>query len=107
MQSALNVNDVTDTKLVTAEVLRDMTISKEDLFQKQKESVLESLMSSMVRIASESGGKSYSANLNPQFDTTLLVSIVDQLKGLGYAVTVETKTAKDIGNFTQLTISWE
>lgn len=105
MQSAVNVNE-TDVTLVTADSLREMTITKEELFERQKSSVLDALMSSMTRIASEQGGRSYVANLNPQFDVNLLNSITQTLQGLGYVVTTESKQDANIGNFTSLTISW-
>lgn len=105
MQSIANVNDQ-EQELVSAEVLRGMTITKEALFEKQKNGVLESLMNSMVRTAQETGANSYSANLNPQFDPTLLSSITDVLKGLGYTVSTEAKTQEGIGAFIQLSINW-
>lgn len=107
MQSALNAGQDNDTALVTAEALREMTITKEALFEKQKASVLDQLMSSMVRIAAEAGGNSYVANLNPQFDPTLLAAIKEELEKLGYKTTTEAKTDKTVGTFVALTISWE
>lgn len=105
MQSAVNVNE-TDVNLVTAEVLREMTITKEDLFERQKNSVLDALMSSMTRIASEQGGRTYVANLNPQFDPVLMTSITEKLQELGYSVTVETRTDEKLGSFVSLAINW-
>jgi hypothetical protein len=106
MQSAIQTGTDNDTALVTAEALREMTITKEALFEKQKNSVLDQLMSSMVRVASEAGGNSYVANLNPQFDPVLLAAVDTELKSLGYKTTTEAKTDKAVGNFVALTISW-
>lgn len=110
MQSALDISSEGSSNLVTAQVLRDMTITKDDLFSRQKNNVLDSLMSSMVRIATEAGGESYVANLNPQFDAALLEIIIRDLEDLGYKVTSETKTVTlEAGNptsFIALTISW-
>ena len=105
MQSIGTVQEQ-ETALVTAEVLRGMTITKEALFEKQKNAVLESLMGSMVRIASETGANSYAANLNPQFDPALLAEIKGELEKLGYAVTAEAKSDQQLGNFIQLVVSW-
>jgi hypothetical protein len=106
MQSALDAGTENDTNLVTAEVLREMTITKEALFERQKQGVLDSFMSSMVRQASENGNRSFSATLAPQFDTTLLTSIVDTLKGLGYTVTTEAKSDEKLGAFILVVVSW-
>jgi len=103
MQSVPNLND---TNLVDAKTLREMTISKEALFEKQKNGVLDSLMSSMVRQASEVGLTGYSANLNPQFDPLLLGEIVTDLKNLGYEVATEAKSDEKLGSFVQLVIKW-
>jgi hypothetical protein len=106
MQSALETGTENETTLVTAEALREMTITKEALFDRQKASVLDQLMSAMVRIASEAGGNSYTANLNPQFDPALLSVVDSELKKLGYTTVTEAKNDKAIGAFVALTISW-
>jgi len=106
MQSALNAGTDNDTTLVSAELLREMTVSKEDLTARQKASVLDQLMSSMVRVATEAGGNSYSANLNPQFDPALLAQITDELKALGYTVTTEAKNDPKMGSFINVLIAW-
>lgn len=94
--------------LVTAEVLREMTITKETVLERQKASVLDSLMSSMVRLASENGAKVYKANLNPQFDAVMLTQIIDTLKGLGYKVeTTKTQEENTKQEVILLSISWE
>ncbi len=105
MQSASDIAQKEET-LVSAEALREMTVSKETLFERQKESVLDTLMGTMVRIASEQGGNEYSANLNPKFDPSLLTSITTRLQELGYTVTVETKTAEAVGQYPVINIKW-
>jgi hypothetical protein len=108
MQSAVTAEKQNDVgNLVTAEVLREMTITKEDLLKRQKESVLEALMSSMVRLASEQGSTSYSANLHPQFDSVILVQIVDTLKSLGYTVVTEkAKEENTDQEIIRLVVTW-
>ncbi len=105
MQSAANIG-TEDTNVIDAETLRGMVVSKEDLFNRQKEGVLDSLFSTMVKIASEQGGTSYSANLNPQFDPRLLSSIVEKLESLGYKTTTEARNDEKLGAFVTLTINW-
>ncbi len=105
MESATQVAEKENT-LVSAEAMREMTISKEVLFEQQKNQVLDTFMSSMVRIASEQGNNLYNANLNPQFDPTMLGSITTQLTDLGYVVEVETKTQEKLGSYISMTIKW-
>lgn len=106
MQSAVNAGTDNDTTLVNAQTLREMTVTKEALFERQKASVLDSLMSSMVRIATETGGSNYAANLHPQFDPSLLAQIVAELETLGYTVTSEAKNDEKLGAFIQVAVSW-
>jgi hypothetical protein len=106
MQSAINAGNTNDTTLVTAEALREMTITKEALFERQKASILDSLMSTMVKVATENGGNNYVANLNPQFDTALLANITGELSKLGYNVATEAKSDSKMGPFISLIISW-
>lgn len=106
MRSALAAEQASADKLVHAQVLREMTITKEELFTRQKDSVLDALMSSMTRIAADQGGSNYVAQLTPQFDPTLLAEITKTLEGLGYKVTSEARNQKDIGSYVALTISW-
>lgn len=106
MQSAINAGTDNDTTLVTAEILRGMTVSKEALAERQKASVLDQLMSSMVRIATEQGGNQYAANLNPQFDPTLLAQITEELTKLGYTTTTEAKNDPKLGSFIQVVVTW-
>jgi len=95
------------TEFVTAEELRDMTISKEDRFERDRGNIMNSLMDSMVKIASENGLFVYTANLNPQFDAVLLTTISKDLNELGYEVTAEEKDEPNLGKFISLNVSWE
>jgi len=106
MQSAVNIGSEDATNVVDAETLRGMVVSKEEIFERQKNGVLDSLFSTMVRIASEQGGTSYSANLNPQFDPKLLSTIVEKLESLGYKTSTEARTDEKLGAFVTLTINW-
>lgn len=106
MQSATQATDAQETNLIPATQLREMTITKEELAKRQKNSVLENVMHSMVQAASQSAQTQYGARLNPQFDPTLLEEIVTELQTLGYTVTKESKEADGIGAFIQLNINW-
>lgn len=106
MQSALDVGNSNDTNLITAQALREMTITTAALFEKQKASVLDSLMSSMVRIASEIGGNSHGVALSEQFDKTLLEAITKELQDLGYTVTASPTTDSKLGPIVALSVSW-
>lgn len=107
MQSVTDISDLNETKLVPASELKAMTVSKEDLFKRQKESVLDSVMSSMVTVATDQGALGYSATLNSQFDAGLLAEIVTEFKALGYVVTTEAKTDAKLGALILLDISWK
>lgn len=104
MQSATTANET--LALVPANMLREMTVTKEDIFNRQKENILEQLMSAMTRVATEKGGTQYGAQLTPNFDPALQVEIVNAFQGLGYSVSTETKTDEKIGTFNIITISW-
>jgi len=106
MQSATTATESDVTEIVPAETLREMTATKESLFERQKNSILETLMSSMVKVATDNGARNYSANLHPQFDQVLLKTVTDKLTEAGYAVTAETRKDDKIGEFIVLNIVW-
>lgn len=98
--------DQNETNLITAQDLRAMVMTKEALFDRQKTSILNDLMSTMVRLATEQGAGGYAANLDPKFDPTLLSSVTKELTDLGYEVTTEPKTDGNLGSVLCLTIKW-
>jgi hypothetical protein len=106
MQSALNAGNDNDTKLITAQALREMTVSADVLYQRQKDSILDSLMSTMVRNATESGAGSYEARFAPQFDLKLLAEIMSELVYLGYKVENLSKADEKLGPYVSLNIAW-
>lgn len=105
MQSALNTNQ-NSLSLVDAKSLREMTVSKEDLYSRQRTNVLESIMEAMVKTASEQGNNTFDARLQPNFDPTLLNDIVTELKGLGYETSVNEIENPAVGKYISLLISW-
>lgn len=94
------------TDFVTADELRDITISKEDRFERDRTNVLTSLMDSMVKQATDIGAFAYSANLHPQFDPVLLETVQNDLTELGYSVSANELEDKAVGKFIQLQVSW-
>lgn len=107
MQSVSELGKAGETNLVTAEALLEMTISPQNLFEKQKTELLDNFMSSMVRIATEQGLKQYAANLHPQFDVPLLAAVKSELQTLGYLITTANVNSPTAGDFIQLQISWD
>jgi hypothetical protein len=103
---AMNVGNDNDTAMVPAQTLREMTISQAVISKRQKDSIMDSFMSSMVRIATEQGGNGYSAKLQPTFDPTLLAEISNEFQTLGYTVTTEQQVDPTVGPFLLMTISW-
>ena len=76
-------------------------------FERDQKQVLDSLMSSMVSVATQDGKKQYSASINPNFDPALLVSVKGQLQELGYQLSETTQELKDVGKVVVLNISWD
>lgn len=113
MRSALAAEGATtEEKLVDAQTLREMTVTKEELFTRQRDNVLDAIMSSMTGVASSKGDFSYSASLTPNFDAKLLAEIVGKFETLGYKVASEARTlpknqdGSDGQAYISLTISW-
>jgi len=94
------------TEYINAADLLDMTISEDARFDRDRNNVLDSLMGSMVKMATENGFTSYGANLNPKFDSKLLTAISGDLTKLGYEVKTKEVDDKTIGKFILLDVSW-
>lgn len=104
MQSA--VNPIENNILVPADVLRGMTVSKDEIAKRQKENTLQDIMSSMVRLATEQGATSFSANFQVNSSQSFIDSIADELKALGYTVTSELVNNSQLGNVLSMNITW-
>ena len=101
-------------KLLTADQLRSQTISAEEKFERDKNNVLQNLMSSMVQAANLNGDTQYSASLNPAFNKELLSNIKDELVNLDYQIQETISSDVNLknesnpkGEFTTITISWK
>jgi len=106
MESFSSVSEGVSQGLVDAESLRDMTISKEDLFLNQKNGILDQIMTSMVSQATINGGFVFSTQLNPQFDRKMLDEIEGELKTLNYKTEIKDGEFQD-QKVILLHISWE
>lgn len=106
MQSAMNVGNENTTALVDAATLRSMTATRESIYEKEKNSILDAFMSTMVRQATESGKNGYVAQLHPTFDRTMLADITKTLTDLGYTVKTEDSESAQLGKFILIDISW-
>lgn len=94
------------TELLTAQQLLDLTLTDEERFERDRQSVLTNLMTSMVQVATNQGAKEYSAALNPKFDKNLLVEISKELSGLGYRIETTEVDDPNHGTYSNLLISW-
>ncbi len=101
-----SIDEAQTKEYVTAEELRDMTITKEERFERDRLNIMDSLMSSMVELATRNGVFDYSANLNPQFDAVLLTTVTKDLEEIGYRVIAESQKNETVGDFILLTVSW-
>jgi len=102
----LDINDSTAEELLTAEQLLNMTVSKEELYKRQKEGLMQSLMSSMVQTATQTGATAYVAQLNPQINAALLTEVTDEFKKLGYSTVVKNEKTQQLGEYIALIIDW-
>jgi hypothetical protein len=108
MRSINDINEAgDDLALVPAAELRDMTITEEEMYERDKSGLLQSLMSTMVSKANNNGVFGYSASVNPKIDRKLLSEIEEAFSKLGYEVEVEDVNTPTVGKQIMLHISWE
>lgn len=109
MQSAANLKPQ-ELELMTAQELREVTVTESVLYNRRKENLLQDLMGTMVRLATEQGRKNYSAQVQAkQFDTKLLEEVIEAFKGRGYTVSTADKVTNMTGTpieLIELTIDW-
>lgn len=85
-------NEVAERDMfIRAEDLRDITLTPEQLFEIQKNNLCETLMESMVKVATKNGAHVYASNLLEAMDEKLRNEIVDHFKDLGYDVILSEK----------------
>ena len=89
-----NINDVQEPKpdkFITAESLRELTLTPEQLFEIQKSNLCDTLMESMVGVATKNGDYSYTTNLLEAMSERLRNEIVEKFQELGYTVELSQK----------------
>lgn len=103
------INDIQTDEFPTAEELKELTATKEELFDKIVHDTKVNIMSSMVRLAKEQGKTSYGAQFRKEEDTTFINKVADDFRELGYEVNLE-DGVNNIGGasvaITTLTVSW-
>ena len=102
-----NLTEETNTELLSADELLNLTISEQEKFERDRQSVLENLMSSMVQVATQNGATQYAAALNPQFDKNLLTVVAIELTNLGYRTETTEVNDPKLGTYSNLSISWK
>ena len=91
-----NINDSKDEvevadAFIRAEDLRNITLTPEQLFQIQKENLCNTLMESMVKVATKNGSHVYASNILEAMDERLRNELVEFFKELGYDVALSDK----------------
>lgn len=95
-----------ESTLIKADQLRDMTLTKEEIFEKDKNGLLDTFMGNMVQFATQQGAHQYAANLHEKFDPTMLTEISKEFENLGYQVQAGVLEEEKVGKFIQLVVSW-
>jgi len=106
MQS-INELEADTGSLLDADTLRGMTITKEDIYLRQKNEVLDGLMSSMVSNATANGVFGYSASLHKDFNVDMLKEILEEFNKVGYNATYEENNSPAMGEHLTIHVSWE
>lgn len=107
-----SINDaaITEDDFLTADQMREITATPEELFDKQVESIKENFMTSMVRTAREQGRQFYAGTFIKQGNEKLIKTIASDFQEMGY-VTESADTVQNNGQqeipVTVLTISWK
>src|SRR5690606_32010025 len=93
---SVNDNNVelNEGDLLTAEQLREITATPEELFQQKREDIKLNFMSSMVKLAREQGRKFYAANFQREQDTSLLDAVIKDFQDLGYKTITQDSVQK-------------
>lgn len=99
--------DVVDNYL-DAQSLRDITLTKDQLFSIAKKNICDSIMGSMVDVATKQGRSFYSTNILAAMDKSLLDEIMESFKNLNYKVELsEVVSDKKTGQeYRVLTVDW-
>lgn len=106
MQS-VNDMEITEQDFLTAEQMREITATPEELFESQVNSIKENAMTTMVRLATEQGRNFYAIQFIKSQDNKLVDAISAFFSENGYKTQqVDTSDEASGTPLTVLTISW-
>lgn len=100
---------VNEGDFLTAEELRNLTATKEELFEKKVFDIKENFMSTMVKLATQQGLFGYSAMFRKEKETSVLDKVKSEFEELGYTVTTTDRVQEIQGaeiEVTDLTVTW-
>lgn len=90
MQGLNNMEPLGSDQFPTAEQLKDITATPEELFEKQVEATTSNIMSTMVRLAQEQGRTNYGVQLRVDTSSQEFIdAVANTFKELGYVVSME------------------
>lgn len=96
-----------NTELMEAADLKNITLTPEELFEIQKENLANSLMSSMVAVATKNARSFYAAQLlSEQVNGPLLDQVIEKFEDLGYSVVLTPEQMMGGQKVKVLTIDW-
>jgi hypothetical protein len=97
--------EVKQTGLPTAEQLRALVPTEQQIFERNVESTLYRMFEELAK-AADSGKTSHNLNLNTQFPLDILKGITEKLEKLNYKVTIEETQVTEQIKTLILTVDW-
>lgn len=94
------------TGLPTADEMRRITRTEEQVFQSNVENNMSQMMEEMAAMANQ-GKSNHVMHLNMNFPPLMMSAIVDRFNSLGYSATVEEVEMTPQMKANRLTVSWE
>lgn len=97
-----------EDKFLSADDMRSITLTPEQLFEIQKTNICDSIMDSMVGVASKNGQHFYATNMLVTIDNDLRNAIIKRFEDLNYKVRLSEKVLHKETNqeYQVLTVSW-
>lgn len=108
MQELKDASVEREDTFLTAEAMRDLTLTTEELFEMAKENITNSIMESMVGVATKNGQMFYATNILSAMDTKLRDEVMQRFTDLGYKVSLSKElNHKESGQaYKVLSVSW-
>lgn len=86
----INEMGVTQNDFLTADQLRDITATEQDLFERQVFNTKRNIMDTLVKLANEQGQTQYGVQFNKNNSPDEFIdAIVNDFTELGYSITTE------------------